>query len=318
MWINFSNKIKQISFIFAYKSLLTSSILWVLNTHVEFSSFEYKNNNKNENIKKNLSIWIIAFIYFVTSTLKIRAESQESCAVIAKEVKQAIRMANASHCLKLFNLRETNSNNEHFLLDQNICRNLIMAKVLPRLESDSNATIIIDRTGAVDIFGLSPAAVAKAKQLMENFSNGDQQTGSATTKTNIPDMQPQPPQQENATTRNDNNIPNDPPNTVPKTGFHGGGGGTGAGIMVNTEYRCIFIDRWAVGMVIGSKGAKRLEFEKNYNVRVNILSDRKDAAQEDQVQIDIRGKVNDDVHRAGEAILEYVKSFDRRRSGGNN
>jgi len=36
------------------------------------------------------------------------------------------------------------------------------------------------------------------------------------------------------------------------------------------------------------------------------------------VQIDIRGKVNDDVRRAGEAILEYVKSFDRRRGGGNN
>jgi len=66
----------------------------------------------------------------------------------------------------------------------------------------------IDRTGAVDIFGPSPAAVAKAKQLMENFSSGDQQTGSATTKTHISDVQPQPPQKENATARNDNNIPN--------------------------------------------------------------------------------------------------------------
>jgi len=34
-----------------------------------------------------------------STTLKIRAESQESCAVIAKEVKQAIRMANASQYL---------------------------------------------------------------------------------------------------------------------------------------------------------------------------------------------------------------------------
>lgn len=236
-------------------------------------------------------------------TVDICCELDQEFFDLNNQVINVIHKANAEYVIQLLDLKLKFGDEYAQLLDVKRCDQLIEEKVLRKIEHKSNSKIILDRNGGVNIFG-STLSILKARSLLNNFFQVPLLGEDVPPLNHFPELQ-QDPQKEKAPVEIKSNenvgkteIPNDPTNFTLSP----------PGRQEFRSYVRFMINRQESGLVIGTKGYKRQEFQNNFNVLIVVHTDNVNSM--NQIAVEIRGKSVNSINQAKEAILQHLKKFD--------
>lgn len=241
-------------------------------------------------------------------TVEMHCDSEHEYLNLKNQVQKVIHRANADHVSKLLDLKMKYGDEYAQLLDSKRCTELLEAKKVSNISEKSNTKIIIDRNGGVNIFG-STEDILKARSLLNDFFKMSMFREDVPPLSQYQKLQKQNGQKGNSPVYNWSNenfgkseIPNDPANLTFTSSFRNSH---------DPSYKsCVrfMIKQYESGPIIGTKGNKRREFQNNFNVSVFIFTE--DVNTSNEVAVEIWGKTDESVHKAKEAILQYLKKFE--------